>query len=283
MSGSIDASLFGVASGSTAAVDPLLSALYGLSGSVDTSPADAVNALTDAETNQTKDIAAVAAQASVQADVAAFTAGVAAAKTPAALLANPAVLKVLLTANGLGDQIAYPALAQQALLSNTANANSLADQLANTAWKSTAATYQFATQGLAVIQQSNVQQTIANAYAEVTWRNSLDAAHPGLSNALTFRSEASTITSVDQILGDPILRDVVTTTLGLPLQIAIQPLEAQEKAISSQLDISQFSNPKFVDQFTQRYIIAKAAAAAATPATASNLDSLAQAAAGLLI
>jgi hypothetical protein len=281
MSASIDASLFNIAGASTAQVDPILSSLYGLAGSVDTSPADAITALTNAEANQTKDIAQVAAETNVKAAVAAFTAGVAAAKTPAALLANPAVLTVLLTANGLGDQVAYPALAQQALLSNTAKSNALANQLTNTAWKSTAATYQFATQGLSIIQQPAVQQTIANAYAEVTWRNSLDAAHPGLSNALTFRSEASTITSVDQILGDPILRDVVTTALGLPLQIAIQPLEAQEHAISSRLDISQFSNPQFVDQFTQRYIIAKAAAA--TPSTAPTLDSLAQAAAGLVI
>jgi hypothetical protein len=282
MSGSIDAALFGASSTTTGAtVDPLLQSLYGLAGSADTSPADAVTALSQAEANQTKDIAQTAAQTRVKADIAAFTAGVVAAKTPAALLANPAVLKVLLTANGLGDQVGYPALAQQALLSNPANPNSLADQLSNTAWKSTAQTYQFATQGLSIIQQPAVQQTIANAYAEVTWRNSLDAAHPGLSNALTFRSEASTITSVDQILGDPILRDVVTTTLGLPLQIAIQPLQAQEQAITSRLNISQFQSPSFVDQFTQRYIIAKAATATAT--AAPSLTSLAEASAGLVV
>ncbi len=48
--------------------------------------------------------------------------------------------------------------------------------------------------------------TIANGYAEVTWRNSLDATTPGLSEALTFKDQASTITSVDQILGDSTLR-----------------------------------------------------------------------------
>jgi len=68
---------------------------------------------------------------------------------------------------------------------------------------------------------------VTNAYAEVTWRNSLDAATPGLSNALTFRSEASTITSVDQILGDPVMRTVVTTALGVPEEIAFQDLTAQ--------------------------------------------------------
>ena len=79
---------------------------------------------------------------------------------------------------------------------------------------------------------------------------------PGLSNALTFRGEASTINSVDQILGDPVMRKVVTTALGIPLQIAFQPLEAQEKAITSRLDITKFKDPKFVESFVQRYLIA---------------------------
>jgi hypothetical protein len=101
-----------------------------------------------------------------------------------------------------------------------------------------------------------VRDTLANGYAEVTWRQSLDATTPGLSNALIFRSEASSITSVDQILGDTVMRKVVTTALDIPEEIAFQPLEAQEKAISSRLDITKFQDPKFVDTFTQRYLVA---------------------------
>ena len=127
------------------------------------------------------------------------------AKTPTQLLQNPAFLKVLLTASGLGDQVAYPALAQKALLSNTGDANSLANQLSsiNSAWASTASTYQFATKGLSVIQNPAVQQTLTQGYAEVLWRQSLDTTTPGLSNAIDIRNRASSITSVDQILSDP--------------------------------------------------------------------------------
>ena len=253
----------------------LLGVLFGTAASGASSPGDALSALQSAEANQTSDIAAVASQTSVARDVAAFKAGVAAATTPDALLSNPAVLKVLLTANGLGDQIAYPALAKKALLSDPTDTTSLADTLSNTAWKSTATTYAFASQGLAVIQQPAVQQKLADAYAEVQWRSSLDASHPGLSNALTFRSEASTITSVDQILGDSVMRDVVTTALGIPEEIAIQPLEAQEKAISSQLDVTKFSDPAFVESFTQRYLVAKATAAQSSSTASNSLESLA--------
>lgn len=196
------------------------------------------------------------------------------------MLKDAAVLKVLLTANGLGGQEIYPALAQKALLSDTTKPNALANRLPNAAWKNTASLYDFANKGLSVLQNPKVVDTLASAYAEVAWRQSLDQTTPGLSNALTFRQGASKITSVDQILGDPTLRTVVTTALGIPQEIAFQSLGAQEKAISSQLDITKFSDPKFVEKFTQRYLIA--ANASAAPSTSSSLDQLAASFRGLI-
>ena len=246
--------LFGGASGDDNGIMGILSGTAG--GASATNP---ITALTSAETNQTKDISATAKEPTVARDIAAFTKAVGSATSVKQLLANPTVMKVLLTANGLGDQVSYTALAQKALMSDPSDKTSVASQLktTNSAWLSAAQTYQFAAKGLAVIQTPSVLSTITNAYAEVTWRNSLDATTPGLSNALTFRSGAATVTSVDQILGDPVLRDVVTTALGLPRQIAVQPLATQETAITSRLDIKQLKDPAFVERFVQRYLLAK--------------------------
>ena len=165
---------------------------------------------------------------------------------------------------GLADQVAYTALAQKTLQSDVTDPKSLVNRLTDTRWKPVAQTYDFANKGLSVIQDPKVISTLANAYAEVTWRQSLDATTPGLSNALTFRKQASTISSVDQILGDPVLRKVVTTALNIPLQIAFQPLLAQEKAVSAQLDITKFKDPKYVESFVQRYLVAAQASANST-------------------
>jgi hypothetical protein len=51
----------------------------------------------------------------VKAAVAGFTAAVNSAKSMTQLLANPAFMNVLMTANGMGDQIGYTALATKAL------------------------------------------------------------------------------------------------------------------------------------------------------------------------
>ncbi len=239
----------------------LLGALYGTVAAAGTGTGgNPILALKVAELGETKGVAAVSAQPATARDLAGFRAGLATAKTPAALLANPAALKVLLTANGLGDQVQFAALASKALLSDTSQAGSLASKLVNPQWLAVAKTYDFANKGLSVLQAAAATSAVVSGYAEVQWRTSLDAGTPGLSNALDFRSRASGITSVDQILGDATLRAVVTTALGIPQQIAFQPLEAQEKAVSSRLDLSNLQSPAFVEQFAKRYLVAVQAA-----------------------
>jgi hypothetical protein len=280
LSGTINyAQLFGTGASGTGT--SLLDSIYGIGASGSAGNANALQALTTAEKDRTQEIATTAKQPAVQRDIAAFQAAVSTATDPAKLLQNPAVLKVLLTANGLADQIPYTALAQKTLLSNPSVSNSLVNQLTDSRWAPVVKTYNFATEGLTVLQNPKVQATLANAYAEVTWRHSLDATTPGLSNAMTFRSEASTITSVDQILGDPVMRTVVTTALNIPLQIAFQDLTAQEKSISDRVDITKFKDPHFVDTFTQQYLIA--AQAANTGQSSATLDNLAIQAQGLIV
>ena len=241
----------------------LLGTLYGTTPGQGLGAANPLRALQTAELNETKDIAQTAKDPAVARDLAAFKSAVAGAKDAASLLKNPTVMKVLLTANGLSDQIPYTALATKALLSDATNSASLVSKLnaADSRWKPVTQTYDFAHKGLTVLRQSGVLASVVNAYAEVTWRQSLDATTPGLSSALDFRSRASTVKNADQVLGDPILRDVITTALGIPQQIAFQDLTAQEHAINTRLDFSKLTDKHFVDTLTQQYLLNKANAA----------------------
>jgi hypothetical protein len=288
MSGSfstgIDYTLLFPSTSSTNTTTSLLTAIYGGGASPTTSGSNSLQALQTAELNQTTDIATEARQPQIASDIAAFQKGVAAATTPAQLLQNPAVMKVLMTANGLASQIPYTALAQKVLLSDPTDPNSLVNQLnsTNSAWLPVVQTYQFASKGLSVIQNPQVISTLTNAYAEVSWRQSLDATTPGLSNALTFLQQAGSITSADQILGDATLRTVVTTALNIPLQIAYQDLGAQAQAITSQMDISRLSDPKFAQTIAQEYLL-NTASAAQSNGTTPSLDALAIQATGLVV
>jgi hypothetical protein len=259
----------------------LIDTIYGIGNSSGGSQ-DPIQALQSAEQNQTRDVKMTSVQPMVQSAVTAFTQAVNAAKSMTQLLANPAFMDVLLTANGMSDQIGYTALATQALTSNLSDSNSLANTLTDTRWKALAGDYDFSSTGLASFKNSTTLASLANLYATVSWENSQDTVTPGISNALAFKAQASTITSVDQILGNPMMRTVVTTALGIPEQIAFQDINAQEQSISTRMDISQFKNPAFVESFVQRYLIENAATASASSSTTPDLTTLAIQGQGIL-
>jgi hypothetical protein len=272
-------SSFGSGGGSS-----LLDTIYGI-GTSSAGSTDPVQALRLAEQNQAQDVKVTAAQPMVNAALTAFTQAVNTAKSMTQLLANPNFMNVLLTANGMKDQVGYTALATKALTSDVSDQNSLVNQLTDTRWKTLAKNYDFSTTGLASFQNPATIASIAKLYATDAWETSQDTVTPGLSNALSFKAQASTITSVDQILGNPTMRTVVTTALGIPEQIAFQDLNAQEQAISTRLgSLSQFQNPAFVTNFVQKYLIANAANASASPSSSTpDLTSLAIQAQGFLV
>lgn len=244
--------LFG---GGGAVGDSLLATLYGQTPRAAGS-ANLLAALRQARSGETMQVSLVAAEPQVQREVTQFRQALASAKTPADLLNNPSALKVLLTANGLGDRLASTDLAKQALLSDPADPASLANRLPDTRWKSVAAQLAFAARGLANLRDPRALAPLTRRYAEALWRQSLDRTVPGLSNALDFLKRAASIVSADQILGDPALREVVTTVLAIPADIGFQALTAQENAIRQRIDVTRFADPDFAEHFALRYLIA---------------------------
>jgi hypothetical protein len=272
MSGSLGSvtSLFGSASTAT-----LLNTLIGANQTGPTGPtADPIAALKTAETTEAKGVKLAASQSEVKSAIAQFTAGVNHAKSVKQLLSNPAVMNVLLTAYGLTDQIGYTALATKVLTSKTTDPKSLVNTLTDSRWKPLAQQYHLGERGLAIIQTKSAIAAIAQKYAQAAWSTNQDTVAPGISNALAFKSQAASINSVVQILGNRTLRTVVTVALGIPAEIAFQGLTAQENAISSRLDVKKFKDPKFVEEFAQRYLIANAGNNASASSSSSSSSSI---------
>jgi hypothetical protein len=127
----------------------------------------------------------------VKRDIAQFIQALAAADTPAQLLANPVALRVLLTSHGLADQAGNSALATRALLSNPARSNSRLNQLKDPRWLEVNDQYSFATQGLAVLRIPETVAAVSRRYAEAVRASSLDQPPPAPANALMFQPRAA--------------------------------------------------------------------------------------------
>jgi hypothetical protein len=146
-------------------------------------------------------------------------------------------------------------------------------------------TYNFAKNGLAELQNPTVVSTLTNAYAEVQWRESLDKATPGLSNALSFLSQASSIKSFSDIIGNETNFEVITTALGIPENILNQDMTAQESAVNSRLNYAQLQDPNYVTGLTDQYLLTmqESNQSSSTSGSGTSLIGLAAQAGGLVV
>jgi len=265
----------------------MLSTLYSTSlpsGSA-TSTGNPLLDLKIAQTNQTADIAQEALQPQVSQAITAFKTAVANSTNIQTALMNPDVQQVLLTANGLSNYIGETALVQKVLLSDPTDPTSLVNQMADPTFLSAVQTYNFGKNGLAELQNPKVVAALTNGYAEVQWRQSLDQATPGLANALTFLSQASSIKSSSDILDNMTNFEVITTALGIPQQIVNQDNSAQVSAIASKLDYSKLQDPTYVTSLTDQYLVTmqEQNQSSSSSSGGTNLFSLAEQSSGLVV
>jgi hypothetical protein len=249
-------------SGETAsqASNAILAALYsGTSSSTPTTTfVSSGNPITDlklAQNEETTGVTQEAQQPTVANAITAFKTAVANAPNIQTALLNPAVQKVLLTANGLSSYIGETALVQKVFLSDPSDSNSLVNQMGNSTLLSAVQTYNFSQNGLAELQNPTVVSTLTNAYAQQEWLQGLDQATPGLANALTFLNQASSITSAADVLSNSTNFQVITTALGIPETIVYQSTAGQEAEINAHLNIKDLQDRNYVTSLTDQYLL----------------------------
>lgn len=191
------------------------------------------------------------------------------AETIEQALQDPRILKVLLPALGLAGEDGKAGLVRRAMLSDPMDPEGLAARLGG-AWKAASATLGVHATGLEGLRDPAMAQRLSDAYLKYQYRTGLDDQQAGLSDALYFLESARNADDVYDVLGDPVLRRVVTGALGLPDQLAVQSVEAQGRAVSSRLKVESLQDDRAVRKLAERYLIAAATrageAVAAQPA-----------------
>jgi hypothetical protein len=152
---------------------------------------------------------------------------------------------------------------RRALLSDPADAKGLAAQLGST-WKAAAATLGVHATGLDGLRDAAMVARLSDAYLKHQYRMGLDDQQPGLSDALYFLEAARNADDVFDLLGDRVLRRVVTGALGLPDQIAVQSVETQGRAVTARLKVESLQDERMVRKLAERYLISAANTAAAS-------------------
>jgi flagellar basal body rod protein FlgF len=110
----------------------------------------------------------------------------------------------------------------------------------------------------------NTYQDLINSYVTNEFEVAVGNQNDGVREALYFAQNApaetdatgvnAEQTNADALLGDAVLRDVVTTAIDQPTSIAEQDLSTQEQIFESGVNIPDLQDPSYVNTFVQRYL-----------------------------
>lgn len=211
-----------------------------------------------AEGEEARNLARIAAQPAQARSLDQFNKALGQAKDVTSALKDPRVMGVLATALGIPEAARQVGLATRVFLSDLSKTDSLANRMPDSRWKSAAQTLDLFKGGLAALKDPATQAKLAEGLQRAAWNTELEERSPGLGDAVVFQDRAQGVTSTYEILGNAILRKVVTGALGIPKEIVNQSVEAQARAIERRLDVSKLSDPREVQKLAERYLANKA-------------------------
>jgi len=133
------------------------------------------------------------------------------------------------------------------------------NRLPDRRWKAAAEALNLGEKGINALRDPAVQERLAEGMRRSRWRDDLEAQQPGLGDAVLFQERAGSVdNNIYRVLGDPVLRRVITGALGLPKALAVQSVETQARAVQVRLKLEKLEDPKEVQKLAERYLMNRA-------------------------
>ncbi|MBC7135733.1 MAG: DUF1217 domain-containing protein, partial [Oceanibaculum nanhaiense] len=156
------------------------------------------------------------------------------------LIKDRRLMNFALSAFSLEDEAQYPGRLKKVLESDLDDNSSLANRLSDNRYREIASAFDFAKSGMSKLQDAAFLEDLTQKYILNEFEKALGNNNPALREATYFLRNIGNVTSPYGILGDNVLRSVVTFTLNLPAQIAVQSVESQARLIEGRLDLDKF-------------------------------------------
>ena len=203
--------------------------------------------------NLTRYQAMTAAEPAVKTATAYYQANIGKVTSIQDFVGNYRLLSYALDAYGLGNQINAKALITKVLEGGVTNPKSLANTLTDSRWKAFATAFNFVGEGASSVSSASAVKTTTADYVEQQLESDQGAQDVGVQLALYFQRVAPTIASEYGILADPNLLEVAQTIFGLSASTSATNIDAQAKALSKLMPISDLQDPKKLQQLTERF------------------------------
>lgn len=150
------------------------------------------------------------------------------------------LMEVLLTAYGLEDQLDLMGRIKVVLKEDATDSNSLSNKLSDAKYKTMAEDLElYAEDGFAKFSDENFINSLTDKYIMAATEKTMGEQDSALREAAYFARNIDTAEGVYNILGDKVLRSVVTKYLELPDQFAVQSVESQAAYLQKRIDIDK--------------------------------------------
>jgi len=205
-----------------------IGALFGQSSGASTPSIPALATFKRLVKTRNTQIDAFAKQAKMQKDVEYFKSKIGSIENPEQLVKDRRLLTFVTSAFGLDGEEKNGGKIRRILESDLKDERSFANRQIDPRFKQLAEAFKFKEFGNFYLKQSMFVNDVVNRYVRNEFEKSLGDKNPTLREAAYFLRTIGGVTDTSQILGDKVLRSIVTTALGLPPEIVNQSVEKQK-------------------------------------------------------
>lgn len=171
------------------------------------------------------------------------------------LVADSRLFNYMMKAYGLEDMSYAKAFVRKVLEGGVDETDSFANQLTDPRYRELASDFNFARYGEITTTFERTRGGVVDRYQRQSIEEQAGNDNTGARLALYFERRVGEIETPYDILGDVALLQVVRTNLGLPAQISLLDIDKQAQLISARLDIEDLSDPDFVADFLNDFVV----------------------------
>ena len=199
---------------------------------------------------------ATAGQADVKTATAYYLANIGKVTTVSQFVNNYQLFSYAMKAYGLEDMTYAKGLITKVLNGGVTSSTALANTLSDPRYKAFATAFDFAGQGTAATKATSATSGASAKYIEQTLEDDQAKTNQGVANALYFKRNASSITSIYGLLADPTMLSVVETAYGISSTLGESDIDTQAAVLGKLVNVSDFQNSTKMESLVERYTAA---------------------------
>jgi len=194
----------------------------------------------------------------IQTDVQYFKDNIGSVKSEDDLFNNPKLLNFILKAYDMESDEQYPGKIRKILDSDLSDENSLANRFTDPRYLKMAKDLDFFDFGVSLLTSSSTIDNIVGKYQQTAYEQNVDQQAPGVRVAIEFERRMKEVTSTVQVLGDSVLREVITTANYIPAEMAYQDTDGQIATIEKKVDVAELAKDSdATEKMVERYLAIK--------------------------